>query len=93
MIINVFNELKKAKDSGILDKIYNDDVSVTYQQFCLYYILRVEYGNADEKTMIDPDILFDYQKKVGWVDQMWISTRASKSNEMTIIKQWDKVFE
>lgn len=92
MKLNVFDELRRAKRAGILDKINNDDPSLTYEQFFLYYILRVCYGSADETTMIDPDKEYALQKE-GWVDETWLTMKGSKLHRMAIETPWDKVFD
>ncbi len=93
MELNVFNELRRAKSNGILDRIYNDDPALTYQQFSLYYILRASYGSADEATTIDPDEEYASQQETDWVKKTWLTMKGSKYHQMSIDTPWNKVFD
>ncbi len=93
MVLNVYKELNRAKDNGILDLLYQNDPRLTYQQFILYNMLRVEYSTADEKTCFDPDLRYEQEKKNGVLDETWLTMKGSKFHRMAIETPWDKVFD
>ena len=93
MKLNVFDELRRAKSNGILDKVYNNEPSLTYQQFALYNMLRVEYSTANEETCFDPQAAYEAEKVGGVIDGDWLTMKASKYHPISIDIPWDKVFD
>ncbi len=89
MIVNVKEYWTKALSHKIDVRIGNDDKTITYQEFMLYWILRFEL-NAN-KVYVDLDSAYSFYKDK-WPDKKWDEMKASKYYGRVIFLPWDKVF-
>jgi len=89
MIINVQDEITKALNKLVDKKIEKDDISLTYQEFFLFWVLR----NNSSKKEIEINETIKLAKDDGWIDSIWLQTEASKHNDMSINVPWNKVFD
>ncbi len=72
------------------DRISDDDPTLTFQEYYLYYLLR---WNSDEPELfIDPQKIYDESLKGGWIDKTWLKMSASKKKPIIFDKPWDEVF-
>ena len=89
MKLNVQNEITRALNKDILKRIGENDPTITYQEFVLYWILRA----CASSTIIDIDEQFNISKEDGWIDNQWLESDASNYHEMITPLAWDKVFD
>lgn len=77
--------------NGFIDRLREDDNSITFQEWCLYWTLRAR--NSDEELTEElllsllNDALDDY-----WLNKSWNECKASKYNKKEITKPWMDVF-
>ena len=89
MELNVQHEICRALNKKIQIRIGENDPTITYQEFVLYWILRACASN--EKINIDEK--YTISKNNGWIDEQWLACEASKYHEMETPLEWDKVFD
>ena len=89
MKINVQSEIARALNKEIDKKIENDDETITYQEFFLFWVLRA----CSSSYEIDVDEKIKDAKKDGWIDQQWLESKASKYNDIITPVPWDKVYD
>ncbi len=89
MKLHVQSEITRAHNKYIPEKIGNDDPTITYQEFALYWILR----SCASLVYIEIEDSYSDFKSDGWIDNQWLSTKASHYNKMETPLSWDKVFD
>lgn len=89
MEINVQNEITRALNKRIDKKIEEDDITLTYQEFFFFWVLRA----CSNATEVDINEKIEKAKRDGWIDGEWLKTSASKHNKMEFYFSWDKVFD
>ena len=90
MKIDVVELYKKALDKKIHIRVGNDDPSLTYQEYFLYYVLYFIFGKISFIENIDKEIEF---YKGSWIDESWEEMAASKISKKEITIPWEKVFD
>lgn len=90
MKVKVADEMHRATLKGIDKKISKNDPSVTYQEWVLFWVLRM----SDPFSIIDlNDIDEVIQRTDNWIDKTWSETSASRCNKKEIIIPWETVFD
>lgn len=77
---------------GFLKRIRRNDVTITFQEWCLYYLLRAK--NSDDE--LSEDLLAFWLNDVlrdPWYDKSWKNFRASKYNLKVVNTPWMDVFK
>ena len=90
MLINIRKEYAKALKKDIDIRIGNDDPTITYQEYILYYILYANVSDCDRD--IDPEEIYNNFPKDNWFDENWAKKKASKNSPKVFDKKWDEVF-
>lgn len=89
MLIVIKEEYKKALNKKINIRIGNDDPTITYQEFFLYWVLYSEFSGNNQ--FLESTELYNHYKN-SWIDEQWLKTKASKYNKIDISLEWNKVF-
>ena len=89
-MIDVDTEYSKALKKGFPDRLGNDDPTITFQEFYLYYLLRINASLPNQK--VDPQKAYDSLPDNDWIHQTWKELKASKKQPMIFSKPWDQVF-
>jgi len=89
MEINIEKEYSKALDSKIDIRIGNDDPTLTYQEFFLYWVLYTEFSGQNK--VLDSEKMYTNYKN-SWIQTQWFKCQASKYSKIEITKKWDEVF-
>lgn len=92
MKIKVLETWNKILHSDIIDRINRDDTSISYQELYLYVLIRGLSTTASPTDEIDPDNIYKEYSGIKFIDETWNNLRASKYNNKTFNKPWDKVF-
>lgn len=89
--MTVTQKYREVIHSEWFKKFKADDISITFQEWCLYWFLRARNSNEElTEELLSASMknaLIDY-----WDDKSWNECSASKFNEKVINKRWIEVF-
>ena len=78
--------------SEFFGRFKNDSIDITYQEWCLYWILRMR--NSDEEFTNELiQSIFDQIGECDWINEEWNKTPASKYNMKLVSIPWTEVFK